>query len=151
MAAAGSCDRAMTKALFVWHLRAFQLATTSHLFPKTMGRLAPRQVYGITLTSDFLKKEPSYWKRDPEDPQEEEEDYLNTLYWGTAANFVTDRVCSICTCRLEYVETKFGTRPCVVLADTKDRAAVFKEDGSELLKIVQDAIGVDRIPHWYWL
>ncbi|KAF9065142.1 hypothetical protein BDP27DRAFT_1450357 [Rhodocollybia butyracea] len=116
-----------------------------------MGRLVPRQVFGITLTIDFLKKEPSYWKRDPEDPQEEEEDDFNIIYFDSAAMSVTDRVCSVCPCRLEYVETKLGTRPCVVLADTKDRAAVFKEDGSEQLKIVQDVIGVNRTPHWYWL
>ncbi|KAF9065146.1 hypothetical protein BDP27DRAFT_1450361 [Rhodocollybia butyracea] len=116
-----------------------------------MGRLVPRRVYGITLTIDFLKKEPSYWERDPEDPQEEEEDDVDIPCLDFAAMTVTDKVRSVYPCRLEYVETKRGTRPCVVLADTKDRAAVFKEEGSEQLKAVQAAIGVNRIPHWYWL
>lgn len=117
-----------------------------------MGRLAPRRVYGITLTDDFLKKEPSYWERDPEDAQgDSEESSINLLYWGTAAIIVTERVCSAYPCRLEYVDTRFGTRPCVVLADTKSRAAVFKAEHSEQLKSVQAALGTDRIPHWYWL
>ncbi|KAF9075572.1 hypothetical protein BDP27DRAFT_1415350 [Rhodocollybia butyracea] len=101
----------------------------------------------------FLKKEPSYWDREPDDPQEEEEeDYLNVNYWGSAAMIVTDRVRSVYPCRLEFVRTTttLGTQPCVVLADTKDRAAMFKEVGSEQLKAVQ-AARADTIPHWYWL
>lgn len=125
-----------------------------------MGRLRPRQVYGITLTDEFLMKEPSYWDRDSDDEEEsgqgedgegEEKNDFNAVYWDTAAMFVTERASSAYPCRLEYVDTKSGTMPCVVLADTKSRAAVFKTEHSEQLKNVQAAIGTDRIPHWYWL
>lgn len=116
-----------------------------------MGRLAPRRVFGITLTDDFLKKEPSYTNRDPGDPQDEADEDLDVDYWQTAAHFVANRASSACPCRLAYVETKCGTRPCVVLADTKHLADEFKKKGSESLKKVQDVIGTTKAPHWYWL
>ena len=122
---------------------SFSVVVSSHILLLIIrGHVAPRRVYGITLTDEFLRKEPSYWERDPE---------VDVIYWGTAAMFVTERACLAYPCRLEYVETKRGTRPCVVLADTKPRAAVFQVERSEQLKSIQVAIGTDRIPHWYWL
>lgn len=103
------------------------------------------RVFGITLPNNFIKASAAYNRRDPDDgPDVDVNNYWTAAAFEMAA--IVDE--TVCPAVFEFVDTKFGCRPCIVLATDPERAKLFQGD-SELLKKVQEVLGLVREPHWY--
>lgn len=101
-------------------------------FLSMMGRRYPRHVFGLTLSNSYLESRPEY----------QEGRYTAMYFAMKEAETVWPRV------EITFVETKFGTRPCIGFSSNDSVNTMSMPSPKELIKI-QRAMNLRKTANWY--